>query len=699
MRKTKFWKDTDGDGLPDEEETPETEANEDAGAESVAEAEEDEAKPDGSILPAPPAPPTPGSMPSPPLPPAPNREDGLERTMMLDSDGHDALEAGIQEAIANGEISTVGPDDADAEDVDDDDGLEDSVDGMPSGSIDVSPSQSQRIEKPVYELICPACYHKPPMGTETGVEGLCTECGDAYFVHAKSHEKFGGDPHLGNLLDENYIVTGVIGQGGFGTVYRAVQRSVDREVAIKVIRLSGGDQENLSRRFEREARVIASFQHPNIVTLYDFGVLEDGTLYMVQELINGHELADELVNKQPLDFVRATRIVAAALDALVVAHDRGLVHRDLKPANIMLVQDRRGGELIKVLDFGIAKVTEGDDGVDEKLTQTGMVFGTPHYMAPEQSGSEPVDGRCDLYAMGIVLFQLLSGHLPFDSGSTFDILLAHRSEPVPALADEIPETLRQVVYKALEKQPDQRFPDAFTMAAALRESIGDMSSGSGVHQTIRPMSTGTNVSALQSMGINVAGATNMIDVSAQKPKRALMFAIITILVIAIGGAAAFFMSKAGEEQKAKAEAELALHNERLKAEAAKREAMRQAEKAKEEAEAKAKAAALAAEEANKTVTFTITSAPFDAEVFRKKGMVRLGTTPFEWTDKSTEGDTVFVLKKDGYKPLEVVLSAAAGGTQDVILTELPKRRTTRSRRSGGKKKNKIADDGFVNPFE
>jgi serine/threonine protein kinase len=695
MRKTKFWKDADGDGLPDKEgaevaDEGVTEEGAPDGGEDASEAAE--AKPEGSLLPPPPPAP-----PAPPVPPAVNREDGLERTMMLDSGGHDALEASIKKAIADGELPTESPEDAEAGDEDD---AEDSVELMPSGSIDVSPGQSQKIEKPVYELICPACYHKPPMGTETGVDGQCTECGDAYFIHAKSHEKFGGDPHLGNLLDENYIVIGVIGQGGFGTVYRAVQRSVNREVAIKVIRLSGGDQENLSRRFEREARVIASLEHPNIVTLYDFGVLEDGTLYMVQELINGHELADELVNKKPLGFVRATRIVAAALDALVVAHDDGLVHRDLKPANIMLVQDRRGGELIKVLDFGIAKVTEGDEGVDEKLTQTGMVFGTPHYMAPEQSGSDPVDGRCDLYAMGIVLFQLLSGHLPFDSGSTFDILLAHRSQPVPELPEAIPETLRQVVYKALEKHPDQRFPDAFTMAAALRESIGDMSGGSGVHQTIRPMSKSTNVSALQSMGINVGGSTSMIDVSAQKPRRALMFAIVTILVIAVGAAAAFFMSKANEEREAKAQAELALHNAQLKAKAAKLESEREAKKARAEAEEKAKAAAKKAAEANEKVTFTITSTPEGAEVFRKEGNLSLGKTPFTRTDKTAEGDEIFVLKKAGYKELQVVLSASAGGTQDVVLEALAKKkRSTSGSRSRGGKKKKIADDGFVNPFE
>ncbi len=265
----------------------------------------------------------------------------------------------------------------------------------------------------------------------------------------------------------------ILGAGGMGAVYRAVQQPVGREVALKVIRAGAGDGLGVQRRFELEAEVVARLEHPNTVTLYDFGVQNDGTLYMVLELVRGRPLSAE-IQRGPMPYARAAWIIAEVLDALVEAHGLGLVHRDLKPANIMLSQTRWGSEGVRVLDFGIAKAVGGEAAAADQLTQTGMVCGTPRYMAPEQAMGKEIGPWTDLYAMGVVLWTCLTGRPPFEADNTFEILLAHRQQPVPPMAPGlgVPEVLVAVVERALAKAPRDRFPDARGMAEALRTAAG-----------------------------------------------------------------------------------------------------------------------------------------------------------------------------------------------------------------------------------
>jgi len=313
--------------------------------------------------------------------------------------------------------------------------------------------------------LCHLCGYRP-----TGVETTCPRH-DLALVASSEHAKDPADPFLGRTLGGRYPVIGIVGGGGMGVVYRAIQEPVGREVAIKVIRNTADDRTAVRKRFEREARVIARLRHPNTITLHDFGVHDDGTtLYMVLELLSGLTLAQRL-QQGPLPVPEACRIVAAVLDALGEAHRAGLVHRDIKPDNIMLVPNEWGTTSVKVLDFGIAKVV-GDGTTAAKLTQTGMVFGTVRYMAPEQTWGQGVDARADIYALGVVLYEALAGRHPYDADDVLRLIAAHRQQPPAPMPASVPCAVAGVTLRALAKAPERRFQDAQTMAEALREASG-----------------------------------------------------------------------------------------------------------------------------------------------------------------------------------------------------------------------------------
>lgn len=272
-----------------------------------------------------------------------------------------------------------------------------------------------------------------------------------------------GDLPVGAVVDRRYQVLSVIGRGGMAAVYRALQLGTGRQVALKVLHCQTATLQ--PQRFAIEARATSALRSPHTITVYDFGEAPDGTLYLAMELLEGEPLDALLADHGVLPWRRAAELVAQVCSSLAEAHEQGIVHRDLKPSNVFVCRSRTGGDSARVLDFGIAKL-RGGAGVTN-LTGTGMVLGTPRYMAPEQAMGEPVDGRTDLYALGVLLYELLTGRPPFDASLPISLMMQHCHDPVPPperlhpeLAHQLPPSLRSLLFELLAKEPEERPPSA-----------------------------------------------------------------------------------------------------------------------------------------------------------------------------------------------------------------------------------------------
>ncbi len=271
------------------------------------------------------------------------------------------------------------------------------------------------------------------------------------------------DPLLCRVFDEKYRLDERLGGGGMGTVYRGTHLLIDRPVAIKVLSQRFVGDDTAQQRFRREGRAAGRMQHPNAVSVTDFGATSDGYLYIVMELLEGHTLRDVLLREGPLDIARAVSIMLQTSAAVAAAHDAGLIHRDLKPANIFITHRPETAAVVKVLDFGVAKfaVEEQVDDDYETLTQVGALIGTPRYMSPEQcSGSGPVTPASDVYSLGIILYEMLSGATPFNAETPLAIVFRQVSHPPPPLPESVPERLQAIVERALAKDPAKRFANA-----------------------------------------------------------------------------------------------------------------------------------------------------------------------------------------------------------------------------------------------
>jgi serine/threonine-protein kinase len=278
---------------------------------------------------------------------------------------------------------------------------------------------------------------------------------------------------LGEIVDDRYRIVAHVATGGMATVYRAEHVHTGAAVAIKVLHPEFGGNEEIVARFRREVLASRSIQHPSVVAALDLGRLPDGALYMVLEFIQGEDLLMLLARDQPLGQRRAVKIGLQVAQALVAAHTAGVIHRDLKPDNIMLVE--RGGDpdFVKVVDFGIAKVTKQQG---RPLTALGSVFGTPDYMAPEQARGTDVDHRTDLYALGIVLYEMLAGRTPFAHPSPGQVLLGQISRPPPPLDPSIDSELASLVMQLLAKNPAERVQTAAELAERLQSILGRIES-------------------------------------------------------------------------------------------------------------------------------------------------------------------------------------------------------------------------------
>ncbi len=273
----------------------------------------------------------------------------------------------------------------------------------------------------------------------------------------------------GTLLGGRYRVVDRVGQGGMGAVYEAIQEGLDRKVALKILHAHLTSDPELRGRFQREARVVAMLGHPNVVQISDFQAREGEPPFFVMELLHGESLRDLLKRMSRLPPERVAYIATQVLSALDAAHRASVVHRDIKPDNIFLERTSAQADIVKVLDFGVAKLLGRDEG-GMKLTRAGLVVGTLSYMSPEQASGEPLDGRADLYSLAATMYLALTGRKPFDGATTAALLRQIMTEmpaPIPSLRSDVNPALSRVLERALAKRPEDRYASAAEMARAL----------------------------------------------------------------------------------------------------------------------------------------------------------------------------------------------------------------------------------------
>ena len=331
---------------------------------------------------------------------------------------------------------------------------------------------------------------------------------------------------IGTTVDRRYLLKREIARGGAGAVFEAEHVYTKRSVALKLLLPEQRSAAEPRARLLREALALSAARHPGVVAALDAGETDDGTPYLVLELLEGRSLEGILAVRRRIGAAEVAWVGAAVCDALAAAHDRGIIHRDIKPSNVFVARDEQGREVVKVFDFGVASVPSEKT----KLTQAGALLGTPEYMAPEQLLARDVDGRTDLYAVGVTLYECLAGVVPFE-GSFGEVLLKASTQPVPPLRQKLPELTPEfaaVIERALSREPDARFADARALAHALRKAAPALTPGSllGIRQgpppaPQRPLAT---TAAADATGRGtVAGAPRPAAVPHRCPRRAGAF--------------------------------------------------------------------------------------------------------------------------------------------------------------------------------
>lgn len=264
------------------------------------------------------------------------------------------------------------------------------------------------------------------------------------------------DPLLGSVVDNRYEIESVLGEGGMGVVYAARHRALGKRFALKALRKDLATEPEIAARFTQEARTAASVSHPGLVEITDFGRLPSGQPFFVMELLEGQSLAQLIRRGGPIPAARAVDIIRQIADAMAAAHDRSIVHRDLKPENIHVAPDSADRDCVTIVDFGLAKVIGAN-----RLTRAGMVFGTPHYMSPEQAQGDATDHRADIYALGVVMYEMFTGRVPFEADSYMGVLTKHMymapTPPSQLVGTDKLGVLEDITLRCLEKKPDHRY--------------------------------------------------------------------------------------------------------------------------------------------------------------------------------------------------------------------------------------------------
>ncbi|MDP3772841.1 MAG: protein kinase [Gemmatimonadales bacterium] len=283
---------------------------------------------------------------------------------------------------------------------------------------------------------------------------------------------------VGQVVADRYHITKKLGEGGMGAVYLGEHVKMGRKSAIKVMTQAMVHDPDAVSRFNREAANASRISHANVCQIYDFGETSDGLIYLAMEFIEGCALTDLVDREGALPPARAAAILKQAADALQAAHDLSIVHRDLKPDNIMIVEGRDGTDIVKVVDFGIAKAMAGDE-TGQKVTKTGLVVGTPEYMSPEQLSGDKLDGRSDIYSLGLVLYRMLTGVLPFQADSAQETMIKRLTDDPTPLVDSrpdivFPDTMQAVLDKALARSPSERYQSAAEFGRDTMEAVAGL---------------------------------------------------------------------------------------------------------------------------------------------------------------------------------------------------------------------------------
>jgi serine/threonine-protein kinase len=329
------------------------------------------------------------------------------------------------------------------------------------------------------------------------------------------------DPFVGRTLDEKYCVEERLGAGGMGAVYRARHLLMDRPVAIKVLHQRLVEDEAARVRFHMEARAAVLLQHSNAVSVTDFGQTSEGCVYIVMELLEGRTLREILSREAPLETARAVSIMLQVSDAVAAAHDAGIIHRDLKPSNILVTQSADQPAVVKVLDFGIAKLAADkfdDDEDAATLAQRSSIIGTPRYMAPEQSSGSELTPAADVYSLGVILYEMLTGMAPFTGSTPVEIAQKHTNDaphPPRSIVAAIPEDVERVVLHALEKQASDRPENA----AEFRRELLDTAERLGLEH--HALKSAPDIEALRDAGVESPSGRLVVDISRLREKRAL----------------------------------------------------------------------------------------------------------------------------------------------------------------------------------
>jgi tRNA A-37 threonylcarbamoyl transferase component Bud32 len=268
------------------------------------------------------------------------------------------------------------------------------------------------------------------------------------------------DPFIGKVIDGRYEIQARIGEGGMGVVYKARQVSIDRVVAIKMLNAQMAADPTWVQRFYNEAKACSRLQHPNTIRMFDFGQTSDGRLFMSMEFLEGSVLRQAMQQQTPFAANRVIKILIQCCASLAEAHTIGIIHRDIKPDNVFLLNMPGSPDFVKLLDFSVAKLLQEGDRM---RTQAGVVFGTPQYMSPEQGRGLPLDARSDLYALGVLAFEMLTGRVPFHDDNPMTVLNMHLRSEVPPMPQSVPYSVQQVVRRALEKDPSRRYQSAGEM--------------------------------------------------------------------------------------------------------------------------------------------------------------------------------------------------------------------------------------------